>query len=1119
VPATFDVTALSGGYTIPAGQTLTVNGFAAGDLTAGFGSTCSGFGTNKWNATVNAGGTLSPGSTVVEGTLTINSNLTFNGGSAIIKLIDTTNAGAGINDLIAVGGNLSFTGPTTIQVVPVAGLVNNQPYTLFTYGGTLSGANNITLSSASPRYNLVLDTSVAGVVRVVATGSGNILWHGGTVGNPNAWDVNTTSNWLNGVNADKFYQGDAVTFDDTATTTQVTIATQVKPATMTNNASSTYTLNGKGSLLAGTLVANNGTFTIANTNNNLFTGNGIQLNGGSVTFNQPSNATITAQLSGSSGSLNKNGTNTLTWTSPDSTGMFASVNINAGTLRAVGTNALGSGTITIGSGATLDLNGQYMSDGTYHAAGVGADGQGAINNRGLTQTNALTYLVLDGNTTLGAASNRWDIAPVGGFYATAALQGNNFNVVKTGGADLWIRPLTDTGLGDIDVSVGRLIFAGQYTTTGNTASNIVVRTNAVLGFANGIQDPGKNTVIQAGGSLYSVGSANEFDGAITLSNGLVKFETNAQLTLGGNLSGPATLVVQSVNPGLPGTLTLSGNNSYTGGTIVSNGTLVIASSSSLPANTNVTLASSVLYYQGPSVLSLGPVVSPASVRLDMQTIGSAGAAQAVLNGDGGTWAGPIRITGTNNSSIANFTATTNGLTINGAIDATNFIANYALGGGGVIITGDMADVTTLAGPGLTFNTPLYLPGSLQGGLDAGNPSGLMPKLVLNAPGNSWAAASFTSGMIQIGVDNAISPSSPLTVVNTYGTDHRFVLDLNGHSQGLSAFAHGAGKIIGLPPLEEPVWFGNSSTTADSTLSYVGAGTNTWAAFIVDAFDTNAPIQHKTGLTVTSGYLRLINSQRTNAADTTIYNSGLPPGPLANTYSGPTLVSGGFLRVDANILNSPVTVSSTGTLGGTGTLSSPVVINTGGTLAPQNWSTNGFGTMTINHNLSLAGNLYIDVDKSVSPANDSVVVTGTANSSGTGTVTMNNRNPAQPFAAGDQFAIFSQPLAGGGAMTISPASPGSGLVWTNKLAVDGSIGVIQSVALNPTNITFSVSGSTLTLSWPADHLGWHLQTQTSALATGLQSNAWVVVPGSDLITTTNMSISKTNPTVFYRLVYP
>jgi autotransporter-associated beta strand protein len=903
-PATFDVTALPGGYTIPAGQSLNVNGFAAGNVTAGNGGTYSGSGTSLWNGTVAAGGTLAPGSSVAEGTLTINSNLTFSGGTAIIKLNATTNAGAGINDLIAVGGNLSFTGPTTIKIVPVASLAG-QPYTLFTYGGTLSGAGNITLTSDS-RYTYTLDTSVQGLVRVTIAGSaGNLLWHGGVAGKPNTWDVTTTSNWLNGASLDNFYQGDAVTFDDSATTMQVTMAAQVKPASVTNNGTSTYVLNGSGSLLAGSLVANSGTFTIANTNNNLFNGEGIMINGGNVTFNQPSNATITAQLSGF-GSLNKNGTNTLTWTSPNSTAMYGQVNINSGTLRAASTNVLGSGPITISSGATLDINGKYMSAGTVHASGVGADGQGAINNRGLTQTNGLNNLVLDDNTTLGAASNRWDIAPVDAF-STATLQGNNFNLVKTGGADLWIRPLTDTGLGDIDVSAGRLIFAGANTTLGNTSSNIVVRTNAVLGFANGIQDPGKNTLIQPGGSLYVSGGTNEFDGAITLSNGLVKMDVNAQLTLGGNLSGPATLQVQGVSAGLSVALSLSGSNTYAGGTTVNDGQVTIASSNSLPATGNVTLSSRVAFnFSGHPVFSIGSLVSSSSVLLDMQTVGSAGPAQATLIADGATWGGPIRITGNDNNCRANFTVGTSGLAINGAVNGTNFTANGLLGtgNGGVIIGGGAANVITLAGSAITFNSVLYLSGSLK----CINLNGSMTKLVLNAPGNNWAAAQFNGGMIQIGANNAVPPLSSLQVVNGGG---RFILDFDGHNQGLGAFSHNAGTAN-----ENAVWFGNSSTNADSTLSYVGAGTNTWSAFIVDAFDTNAPIQRKTGLTVTSGYLWLQASAYTNG-DARL--SPGPSGPMANTYSGPTLVSGGLLRADANILNSPVTVYGAGTLGGTGTL--------------------------------------------------------------------------------------------------------------------------------------------------------------------------------------------------------
>ena len=59
---------------------------------------------------------------------------------------------------------------------------------------------------------------------------------------------------------------------------------------------------------------------------------------------------------------------------------------------------------------------------------------------------------------------------------------------------------------------------------------------------------------------------------------------------------------------------------------------------------------------------------------------------------------------------------------------------------------------------------------------------------------------------------------------------------------------------------------------------------------------------------------------------------------------------------------------------------------------------------------------------------------------------------------------------------------------------------------------------LTLSWPADHRGWHLQVQTNAPGAGLGTN-WITLPGSDLITGTNITINLANGSVFYRMVYP
>jgi hypothetical protein len=234
------------------------------------------------------------------------------------------------------------------------------------------------------------------------------------------------------------------------------------------------------------------------------------------------------------------------------------------------------------------------------------------------------------------------------------------------------------------------------------------------------------------------------------------------------------------------------------------------------------------------------------------------------------------------------------------------------------------------------------------------------------------------------------------------------------------------------------------------------------------------------------------------------------GNCSNT--APTFVGGGSLVINANFASSALTVSNNATLAGTGTLAGAVSVQANGTLAP---GTSLVGTLTVNNNLTLAGNLSVNVDKSLAPANSSVAVSGTLNNTGTGTLTMNNLNPGQPFAGGDKFTIFSQPLANGSALTISPASPGANLAWINNLAVDGSISVVSTL---PTSITSSVSGSTLTLSWPADHAGWRLVCQTNDLSTGL-ANTWITVPGSTSTTSLPIQIDSANPTVFYQLVFP
>jgi len=66
--------------------------------------------------------------------------------------------------------------------------------------------------------------------------------------------------------------------------------------------------------------------------------------------------------------------------------------------------------------------------------------------------------------------------------------------------------------------------------------------------------------------------------------------------------------------------------------------------------------------------------------------------------------------------------------------------------------------------------------------------------------------------------------------------------------------------------------------------------------------------------------------------------------------------------------------------------------------------------------------------------------------------------------------------------------------------------------NSTNITATVSSNTLTISWPADHIGWTLQAKTN----GLNSGQWFDLPGSDVVNAVAIPINPAITSVFYRL---
>jgi hypothetical protein len=192
----------------------------------------------------------------------------------------------------------------------------------------------------------------------------------------------------------------------------------------------------------------------------------------------------------------------------------------------------------------------------------------------------------------------------------------------------------------------------------------------------------------------------------------------------------------------------------------------------------------------------------------------------------------------------------------------------------------------------------------------------------------------------------------------------------------------------------------------------------------------------------------------------------------------------------------------------------------GSLLSVGFPTDHTDTLTVNGNMTFqpGSTNVVKVIKIGSVSSDKVVGLNSLTLGGTLIVT----NLGAPLANGDVISLFNSTAYNLGGFTtnsIIPASPGTGLVWDlSTLGTDGTLRVISSSGVNPnpTNITYSISGSQLTLQWPQDHTGWTLQAQTNSLDVGI-SNNWFPVANSSTTNKVVISVDPANPTVFYRLI--
>ena len=1102
--------------TLASGTTLDVSAVAAASASGAFelngavAQTLSGSGTVVGSVSVGNGSSIFPGTSA--GTLAINGNLKLDAASAVFELGGTTNAGGGINDLIAVNGNLTLGGAIALRINALASLDTVNPYTIATYSGTLDVATAVLNVVSDSRYTFTVDTvTVPGAILILATpvgaGAESLTWQGNVAGNETVWDINITANWSNSLAlADTFHPGDGVKFDDTAIGTGLSLYGALSPAAVTvQNETKDFAWTGPGKLTgtAGIAKAGAGKLTIANTGINdnsgattitagtLEVGNGGATgnlnsapitNSGALIFNRSDNITVANVISGA-GQLEKKGIGlmVLSQAQPALTGPIA---VSAGTLRAGTGTSLGtvaSGT-TIADGAALDVNGLQLGFENIIVSGAGPGGLGAIiNSSGTEQQNALRKITLAANTTLGAHGNRWDLRTDVAASPNAILStdGNPYSLTKIGPRDVAIVGATvDPALADITVLEGNLGWESVTTSMGDPTRTLTLHSNANLRLWAVTNELNKNFVVRGGGSISAgSGTANRIIGPVNLEAGLATLNSASGVIIYylGQISGPGGIV-----KGDAGSVHLVAANNFTGNVVQNHGNLVL--SNSLAVGTSKTV--SVNYNTGISggagvrLYLRGGITTPADVVGVFNSAASGGDYRVSVTSDSltNTWSGPMLLQG---STIVAFycDGATNELNIAGPILGTN-------GFNGTAFFRGNHGIATRSG---RISGKFQLPAGIMAITDN-------TAWEFSNPDNLWARTSIAYGKAVLGADNAACPSAPLSLGQS-GTSSG-TLDLNGFNQSVPSIAtvNGANH-----------WITNGSATADSLLTFDGgANVSIMDGRIVDG-------TRELSLTVNSGSLTLLGNN-TYKGDTLISGGKLALGAAGTLAGTPliTLVSGATLDTSAKGA-SGLNLTTGQTLVGNGTIEGSLTVGSGATLAVGT----SIGTMTISGTLTLAGTNIVEVNSSAVPSSDLVnagsVIYG-------GTLLVQNLGPALSLSSSFKLFNATTPYSGEFAEII-PATPAAGLAWdTSSLTVDGTLKVKAGVSTEPTGVSALVSGGNLELSWPPTHRGWRLEAQTNSLATGISSN-WQTVPDSADTNKVIMTIDGANGAVFYRLVYP
>ena len=734
-----------------------------------------------------------------------------------------------------------------------------------------------------------------------------------------------------------------------------------------------------------------------------------------------------------------------------------------------------------------------------------------VNSGGNVWTNSVTvpFDLLTGSKNLVATVTDTSALTAIVNFTASIVAGND--VWNGGGADdnfstalNWTNHSSPALIGD------SLQFAGSTRLTPNVDNGYVV-TGILFSTNAGAFNIGStaNTLTFTNGSGVVNNSANiqTISAPVALSASPIINAASNDIVLSGNINDGASSA--GLTKSGKHTLTLSGNNSYSGPTVVNSGTLNVTGTSGTTANTSSTFIGSAA---GNSVLN---IADPASLSCFYLLLGNTTNAVGALYQTGGS-INASASSGFDNLSVGNVaggygyyaanggTFSVNGICIGGEVN-TGGGANFGAPGGNGIMEingGNINNVGWLViarqnsgtiGPSIGIlnvysGSMTYAGGGIVGPWDTGETA------IINMMGGSVTSAgqgvrlgnAGFSGILNL--NGGLLQASDVSGYNgpTYAIVDYGQVNFNGgtlQASGLNtnfvhvttATVYGGGAVIDND--------GQDITINEPLLAPSGNGVNGIASFTPGAGYIAPPIVtvvNGTGDTTGAGATAIA---QINPATGTVTNVIITC-PGINYTATPTFVlSGGGATTPATITGAAPTANISGGLTSVGTgvlaLTAPCTY-TGNTVVTA-------GTLElVNPVLASASTVVV--------SNSAILQLDFAGTNNVLGLVLNGVSQAK--------GVYNS--------TTSPTF----------ITGTGSLVVGATTASNPTNIVFSfTAGGTgvvgqMNLSWPADHLGWILQQRTNLL-----NGNWVDVPGTAAIISTNMPVSNGVPTDFYRLRHP